>query len=229
MCSVYIKREYRIKRIRSSGTTWLYKLDKINIYLQQFKEKEVTEPIPATTLKGGTPIRVMLRDLTIFNPVESINLKKILPYIANIGGGAPSTRWKGKFMECTWTSQPERMMNGLKKIVGRKNNSKMSGPSVQGVVKMQLEIMEVVKASLFPHRFSLHCALTVECPRLTYQKWLDSTTSQTRGVVWGKFYKLSQIIYYFICFTNFLLFRMSQKVPGLTKYTFQQGILPYQK
>ena len=41
--------------------------------------------------------------------------------------------------------------------------------------------------------------------------------------------KWSQMIYYFICFPFFLLFHMSRKVPGLTKYTFQQVILPCQK
>ena len=41
--------------------------------------------------------------------------------------------------------------------------------------------------------------------------------------------KWSQIIYDFIYFPLFLLLRMSQKVPGLTKYTFRQFSLPYQK
>ena len=39
--------------------------------------------------------------------------------------------------------------------------------------------------------------------------------------------KWYQIIYYYICFPLFLLFGMEQKVPGLTKYTFQQGSLSY--
>ena len=37
------------------------------------------------------------------------------------------------------------------------------------------------------------------------------------------------MIYYLICFPLYLLLRMDQKLPGLTKYTFQQGSLPYQK
>ena len=41
--------------------------------------------------------------------------------------------------------------------------------------------------------------------------------------------KWSRMIYYFICFPLLLLFRMAQKVPGLTKYTFQQGSLTCQK
>ena len=42
----------------------------------------------------------------------------------------------------------------------------MSGPSVKGVVKAQLEIVEVTKYSIFPHICSMHFALTVGCPRL---------------------------------------------------------------
>ena len=43
----------------------------------------------------------MLRELKIFNPDVQINQKKIFPEMANIGDGAPSTRYKGNFMECT--------------------------------------------------------------------------------------------------------------------------------
>ena len=41
--------------------------------------------------------------------------------------------------------------------------------------------------------------------------------------------KWSQIIYYFIYFQLFSLLYMAQKLIGLTKSTFQQGILPYHK
>ena len=41
--------------------------------------------------------------------------------------------------------------------------------------------------------------------------------------------KWSQMIYYFICFPILLLFQMDQKVPGLTKCTFQQGSFFCQK
>ena len=43
----------------------------------------------------------MLRDLTILNPGDSINQRKILPEMANIGGGYPITIWKENFMVCT--------------------------------------------------------------------------------------------------------------------------------
>ena len=35
--------------------------------------------------------------------------------MANIGIGDPRTIWKGNFMECTWTIQPTKIMNGMKK------------------------------------------------------------------------------------------------------------------
>ena len=41
--------------------------------------------------------------------------------------------------------------------------------------------------------------------------------------------KWSQNIYYFICLPFLLVLHMAQKIPGLTKYTFQQGSLPYHK
>ena len=59
----------------------------------------------------------MLRDLTILNPVESINQRIRLSEMARIGIGASSTIWKGNYMEYTWIIHPKRMMNGLKKII----------------------------------------------------------------------------------------------------------------
>ena len=60
----------------------------------------------------------MLRYLTIFNPDVSINQGKLVTDMSNIGGGAPSTRCKGKLMKYTETIHPTIMMNGLnKKIV----------------------------------------------------------------------------------------------------------------
>ena len=61
----------------------------------------VIEPRLPPTLKEGTPKIVMLRELTIVNTRESINKSKILTDMANIGGGAPSTKWKGNLMKCT--------------------------------------------------------------------------------------------------------------------------------
>ena len=52
-------------------------------------------------------------------------------------------------------------MNSLKKNIGKENPKKRADPSVQGIVKNQLETMEVGKAPLFPHKFSLYFSLTV--------------------------------------------------------------------
>ena len=60
----------------------------------------------------------------------------------------------------------KNMMNLLKKNIGREKPTKRSGPSVQGMVKTQLETLEVVKSSLFPHKCIQHFLLIVEYPRL---------------------------------------------------------------
>ena len=57
-------------------------------------------------------------------------------------------------------------MNGLKKIRGRDNPTKRAGTIIQGIVKTQLEVVEVESSPLFPHICSLHCALTVEFTRM---------------------------------------------------------------
>ena len=59
------------------------------------------------------------------------------------------------------------MVNGLKKNRGMYKPTKREGPIEQGVVKTQLEIVEVSKAALCSHIFSLQFLLTVECPSLT--------------------------------------------------------------
>ena len=87
--------------------------------LQHFNEKEVTESRPAPKIKEGAPTRVMLRELTILNPGESRNQKKILPDMDKIGGDAPMTRWKVNLMEYKRTIHPKIMMNGLNKNRGR--------------------------------------------------------------------------------------------------------------
>ena len=63
------------------------------------------------------------------------------------------------------------MMNGLKKRRGRENPTKMAGPREQGMVKTQLEIVEVGKATLYPHRRSLHCVMIIKFPRQTYENY----------------------------------------------------------
>ena len=94
----------------------------------------------------------MLRDLTIYNPENSTNQRKRLPDISKLGIGTLNTIWKGNFMECTWTIQPKRMTNGVKKIRRINNPTKREGNSIQGIVKIQPETVEVVKTSLYPHR-----------------------------------------------------------------------------
>ena len=69
-----------------------------------------------------------------------------LPDISKIGIGDPSTTLKGNFMECTWNIHPISMVNGLKKNIGRDKSTKGAGPREQGMVKTQLEIMEVEKS-----------------------------------------------------------------------------------
>ena len=51
------------------------------------------------------------------------------------------------------------------------NPTKRAGPIVQGMLKTRLEIVEVEKYSLFPHRCSLYFELIVEYPRLTYKHY----------------------------------------------------------
>ena len=62
-----------------------------------------------------------------------------------IGIGPPSTRWKGNLMGCTFTIQPTNIMNGMKKRRLIEKPKKMAGTRVKGVVKNQLEIVEVKK------------------------------------------------------------------------------------
>ena len=58
------------------------------------------------------------------------------------------------------------MINGQNKNRGIENPTKRVVPSVQGIVKIHLEVVEVENASLYPRIFSLNYELTVECPRL---------------------------------------------------------------
>ena len=75
----------------------------------------------------------------------------------------------------------KKMMNGLKKIRVRYKPTKRAGHIEKGVVKNQLEIVEVGKDSLFPHKFSLNFALIFKCPSMTQQKLLKSIPNQNRG------------------------------------------------
>ena len=92
----------------------------------------------------------------------------IFPDMDKIGIGDPSIIWKVNLMEFIRTILPTIIMNGLKKIRRREKPTKRAGTRGQGMVKTQLEVVEVGKASLYPHRFSLNCSLIVECNRLIY-------------------------------------------------------------
>ena len=58
-------------------------------------------------------------------------------------------------------------MNGLKKRRGIEKPKKRAGPIEEVMVKTELELVEVEKASLFPHKYSIHFVLIVKCPRIT--------------------------------------------------------------
>ena len=73
------------------------------------------------------------------------------------------------------------MMSGLKKYRVKYEALKEAGPIIQGIVKNQLELLEVGNAYLYPHICSLHYEPTVEFLRMKYLKGLDSTTIKTRG------------------------------------------------
>ena len=114
-----------------------------------------------------------------------INQRKILTEMANIGDGASSTRQKGNFVECTWNIHSKIIIDGLNKDRGRDKDNKRAGNKLQGIVKTELELVEVQNTSLYTHIWILHFALTVEYTRIKYQKWLEYTTSKTRGSGWG--------------------------------------------
>ena len=57
-------------------------------------------------------------------------------------------------------------MNEQKENRGGDKPIKRTDPSIQGIVETQMEIVEAENYSLFNHRCSLHCALTMECPSM---------------------------------------------------------------
>ena len=70
-------------------------------------------------------------------------------------------------MLCTITTKKKITINGQKKITGRKKPKNVLGASVQRILETQMEIFETENHSLFPLKFSLHCALNIECTRQT--------------------------------------------------------------
>ena len=84
-----------------------------------------------------TPTIVMLREITILDPGEPRNQRKILLDMAKIGDGAPSTIWKENLMVCTGIIHPASMMNGIRKTIVRDKPTRRAGPVVQGIMKIQ--------------------------------------------------------------------------------------------
>ena len=71
--------------------------------------------------------------------------------MANIGDDSPRTICKGNLMECKLIIHKTSTTNGPKKNRGREKLIKREGPRVKGIVKTQLEVVEVENASLCPH------------------------------------------------------------------------------
>ena len=101
------------------------------------------------------------------------------------------------------------MMNGMNKIRGREKPTKRAGTRGQVMVKIQLEIVEVEKSSLYLHRFSLHCALF-----WNVTGWYNENNWTPQLVKLGLQYeahtrKWYHMIHYFICFPVLILFHMA--------------------
>ena len=75
----------------------------------------------------------------------------------------------------------------------------------------------------------MHCALTVECLSLKLLKILYSKTSQTRNIERGTSKELYIYDLLFNLFPTVTTLTYGTKLPGLTKFTFQQGSMNYKK
>ena len=62
------------------------------------------------------------------------------------------------------------MVNRKNKIIVGEKLTKRPSPRVKEVVEIKMEILEMENQSLCFHRCLLHCALTVEFPRLKLQE-----------------------------------------------------------
>ena len=87
--------------------------------------------------------------------------------MAKIGIGVTSKKWKANLIECTKNHLTNKHDEWDKKSIVIDNPLKKSVTREQGMVKTQLEIMELEKFSLCPHRCSIYCALILECARMT--------------------------------------------------------------
>ena len=96
----------------------------------------------------------------------------------------------------------------------------MSVPREQGMVKSQLEIVEVENPhSVLTYEFCIvHWLFNV--PGLHNKYYWTLKTVKLGVQDESQPSKWSQMIYHFFFFPLFLLFRMARKVQGLTKYTF---------
>ena len=72
------------------------------------------------------------------------------------------------------------MMNGLNKNIRRDKLTKMEGTSTQGILKTQLEIVEVDNASICPHRYSMNFYTDYGMYQAEIKKRLEYTTSKNR-------------------------------------------------
>ena len=171
----------------------------------------------------------MSRDLKILNPGVSINQGKILSDVSNIGGGAPIAIWKGNLMECTWTIQTTIMMNSMNKNRGRYKPIKGQVPLYKGLWKLNWKQWKCK----MPHSVLVDalCIVHYLCNVPVINNKYDWTLQPVKieGRDEAQLRKWLHMIYYFICFPPLILFLVARKAPGLAKYTFQHGSLPYQK
>ena len=54
-------------------------------------------------------------------------------------------------MECTWNIHSKRIIDGLNKNRGREKDNKRTGTKLQGIVKNELELVEVQNDSILTY------------------------------------------------------------------------------
>ena len=115
---------------------------------------------------------------------------------------------------------------GWRKKIGKDNPIKISGTSVQGIVKNQPEVAEVKTL-----QYVLTYAVCIvhsfwNPPGWNYKNYLTLPPLKIEGQDEAKPSKYSQVIYYLIRFQILLLFRMSRKSPGLENIHFNKEFFP---
>ena len=153
----------------------------------------------------------MFRYLTILNPGESRNQRKKLPEMANIGVGAPSTRWKGNLMEFTWNIHKKAWWMRWK-IRGREKPKKWQAPLYKGLWKFKWKYSKWKN----PHSVLTYLVCIVQwlwnVPGWNL-KIIGPTTSQNRVPLWGTDKKTVSYNFLFHLFPNF-----APLLHGLKKY-----------